>query len=134
MLKATFIGIDKYADSTVRELTGAVRDATALWALISDSMPGAAASLLANADATAANIRAALNNSLTTANEDDTVILAFSGHGTKSQRLVTHDTSRHNLDATTIGMDELAAIFKASKAKAIQPRCAIVSGITAGTA
>jgi hypothetical protein len=33
MLKATFIGIDKYADSSVRELTGTVRDATALWAL-----------------------------------------------------------------------------------------------------
>lgn len=119
MLKATFIGIDKYADSTVRELTGAVRDATALWALVSDSMPGASASLLTNADATAANIRAALNTSLTTAEEDDTVILTFSGHGTNSQRLVTHDTSRNNLDATTIGMEELAAIFKASKAKAI---------------
>jgi len=39
MLKAAFIGIDKYADSTVRELTGAARDATALWALVSDSLP-----------------------------------------------------------------------------------------------
>jgi helicase len=119
MLKATFIGIDKYADSTVRELTGAVRDATALWALISDSMPGATSTLLTNAEATIVNIHAALHETLTSASEDDTVILTFSGHGTRSQRLVAHDTSRSNLDSSTIGMDELAAAFKASKAKAI---------------
>jgi helicase len=119
MLKATFIGIDKYADDTVRELTGAVRDATALWALVSDTIPGIAATLLTNVDATTANIRAALHETLTSAGEHDTVILTFSGHGTRSQRLVTHDTSRSNLDATTIGMNELATAFKTSKAKAI---------------
>jgi helicase len=119
MLKATFIGIDKYDDNTVRELTGAVRDATALWALLSDSVPGVAATLLTNADATIANVRAALHKSLTSASEDDTVILTFSGHGTRNQRLVTHDTSRNSLDRSTIGMDELAAAFKSSKAKAI---------------
>jgi uncharacterized caspase-like protein len=119
MLKATFIGIDKYADTGVRELTGAVRDATALWALISDSMPGATATLLTDADATFVNTRAALHETLTSANEDDTVILTFSGHGTRSQRLVTHDTSRSDLDGTTVGMDELASSFKLSKAKAI---------------
>src|SRR5271155_4132802 len=107
MLKATFIGINKYADSRVRELTGAVRDATALWALVSDSMPGAEAKLLTDADATTSNIRTALNTTFKAANEDDTVIFTFSGHGTRSQRLVTHDTSRNDLDATTIGMDEL---------------------------
>lgn len=119
MLKATFIGIDKYADSTVRELTGAVRDATALWALVSDSMPGVSASLLTNADATTASIRAALDRALTAADENDTVILTFAGHGTNNHTLVTHDTFRNNLHATTIGMDELAAIFKSSRAKAI---------------
>jgi helicase len=119
MLKATFIGIDKYADSSVRELTGAVRDATALWALVSDSMPGAAAKLLTNADATIINIRAALHETLTSATEDDTIIFTFSGHGTRSQRLVTHDTSRSNVDNSTVGMDKLATAFKGSKAKAI---------------
>jgi helicase len=119
MLRATFIGIDKYTDSTVRELTGAVRDATALWALVSDTMPAVASRLIVNADATIATIRAALQETLASASEDDTVILTFSGHGTRSQRLVTHDTSRTNLDSTTIGMDEFAAAFKASKAKAI---------------
>ena len=119
MLRATFIGVDKYTDSTVRELTGAVRDAIALWALVSDTMPAVASRLIVNADATTATIRAALQETLASASEDDTVILTFSGHGTRSQRLVTHDTSRTNLDSTTIGMDELATAFKASKAKAI---------------
>lgn len=128
MLKATFIGIDKYADSTVRELTGAARDATALWALVSDTMPAAAPRLIANADSTIANIRAVLHDTLVSASEDDTVILTFSGHGTRSQRLVAHDTSRNNLDASTIGMDELAVAFKASKAKAIL--CVIPGGQT----
>lgn len=119
MLKATFIGIDKYADSSVRELTGALRDATALWALVSDSMPGAVATLLTDSNATIVNIRAALNETLISACEDDTVVLTFSGHGTRSQQLVAHDTSRSDLEGSTIGMDELAAAFKASKAKAI---------------
>ncbi len=119
MLKAAFIGVDKYADTTIRELTGAARDATALWALVKDSMPDAKANLLKNADATTERIRAALDETLRGATSDDTVIVTFSGHGTKSHRFVTHDSSRKNLDATTIGMDELAALFKASKAKAI---------------
>src|SRR6516225_3884370 len=50
MFKATFIGIDKSADDTVRELTGAVRDATALLALVSDTIPGIAANLLKEVD------------------------------------------------------------------------------------
>jgi hypothetical protein len=119
MLKAAFIGIDKYSDSTVRELTGGARDATALWALVSDSLPAASVSLLANHEATTARIRVALAATLTDATPDDTVIVTFSGHGTQSHRLVTHDTSRTDLDATTIGMDELASLFKSSNAKAI---------------
>ena len=119
MLKATFIGIDKYADSTVRELTGAARDATALWALVSDSLPAASASLLTDTEATTALVRVALAATLTEATPDDTVIVTFAGHGTQSHRLVTHDTSRKDLDATSIGMAELAGLFKTSRAKAI---------------
>ncbi len=57
MLNATSIGIDKHADSTVRELTGAARDATALRVLVSDSMPGVVATLLTNADQHVANAK-----------------------------------------------------------------------------
>jgi len=119
MLKATFIGIDKYADASIRELTGAVRDASALWALTMDSMPGASATLYTDHNATISEIRAALHAALGSAGPDDTVFLAFSGHGTRNHRLVAYDTSRADQDNTTIGMDELAGLFKQSKAKAI---------------
>src|SRR5262249_6293270 len=79
----------------------------------------AASKLLTNADATIASIRAALDDALTSAIDNDTIIFTFSGHGTRSQQLVTFDSSRSNLDNSTIGMDELATAFKASKPKAI---------------
>jgi len=118
MINATFVGINRHRDPTIRELAGAVRDAKALWALLSDTDKAARCTLLVDGDATVANIRTAIN-SLAAAAADDVVILAFSGHGTKSHRLVTHDSDRSSLDTTTIGMDELAAAFKASQAKAI---------------
>ncbi len=94
MLKATFIGIDKYADTGVRELSGAVRDAAALWALMLDSMPRASTTLLTDSDATIANIRAAVHQTLSSAADDDTVILTFSGHGTRNHRLRCSDSPR----------------------------------------
>ena len=36
-LRAGFVGINRHADPRVSDLTGAVADATALWALFSDS-------------------------------------------------------------------------------------------------
>jgi helicase len=114
VLKATFIGIDKYADNGIRELTGAARDAKALWALITDSIPTATTFLYTDAGATIATIRRVFHETLDSATEDDTVIFTFAGHGTRSQRLVAHDTSSSHLDGSTIGMDELAAAFKAS--------------------
>ncbi len=104
---------------TIRELTGAARDATALWALVQDTLPDCKASLLTNADATTAGIRAALDATLKDATPDDTVLVAFSGHGTSGHRFVTHDTARKNIDVTTIGMEEISSLFKTSKAKAV---------------
>lgn len=118
MLKATFIGINKHKDRTIRELTGAARDATAFWALVHDTVPDASCELVIDADATATKLRSVIAD-LASASPDDVVLLAFSGHGTKSQRLVAFDTDRSAIDATTIGMEELAEAFRTSKAKAI---------------
>lgn len=115
----TFIGIDTYADGHVRDLTGACRDATALWALFSDSLPGFDPSLLTNAAATATAIRGAFDATLGAAGPEDMVILSFSGHGTHDHRLVAHDTAVERLTDSTIPMHELAARFKASRAKAV---------------
>ena len=118
-IKACFIGIDKYLDSGIRELTGAVKDATALWSLFSDTIPSIEANLLCNEHATTDNIKNNLFSLLTSATKDDTIIISFSGHGTHHHRLVTHNTSKIALDDTTISMDEVATHFKQSPAKVI---------------
>lgn len=45
-VKATFIGVNKHRNSEIPELNGARRDATALWALFTDSIPNLSARLL----------------------------------------------------------------------------------------
>ena len=45
-IKAVFIGVSKHQDPSISELCGAKRDATALWALFSDTIPGLAPRLL----------------------------------------------------------------------------------------
>lgn len=117
--KACFIGIDKYLDTGIRDLTGAVKDATALWSLFSDSIPSIEARLLSNEHATIDNIKNAISSLLASATKDDTVIVSFSGHGTHHHRLVTYNTSKAALDGTTISMDEIAALFKQSPANII---------------
>ena len=41
-LRGVFIGINKHSDPGIPELTGATKDATALWALFKDSVEGIA--------------------------------------------------------------------------------------------
>ncbi|MBV8855352.1 MAG: DEAD/DEAH box helicase [Acidobacteria bacterium] len=119
MLRASFIGIDKHLDAGIRDLTGARRDAKALWALFYDTIPDIEARLLTDEAATAVAIRAALDDTLGAAGPDDIVILSFSGHGTHDHRIVTHDTALDTLADSTIPMEELAIRFKESRAKAV---------------
>jgi helicase len=114
---ARFIGVDRYADPGIRELTGARRDATALWALFTDSIVGIDSQLLTDEKATAAAVDDALGTVLRKAKPTDTVILSFSGHGTHDHALVVHDSTIARLPATTISMTDLAASFKKSRAK-----------------
>lgn len=118
-LLATFIGIDKHLDPTVRDLFGACRDATALWSLFTDTVPNLNAKLLVDNQASITAIRLAIKETLGVASPNDTVILAFSGHGTRDHRLVAHDTLRTDLAATTLPMQELADAFRQSRARAV---------------
>jgi len=118
-LLAAFIGIDKHLDSSIRELTGARRDAVALWSLFKDTLPDIDATLLVDDEATVRRVRETLHATLAAAGADDTVILSFSGHGTHDHSLVAHDTMLPALAATTIPMGELATLFKACPARAV---------------
>jgi helicase len=118
-VRAAFIGIDKHADAGIRDLTGACRDATALWALFADTIPSLEATLLVNEVATVSSIRRVLQTVLAEAGSDDTVIISFSGHGSRDHRLAAHDTKMDALHDTTVAMEELASAFRISKARAI---------------
>jgi len=112
-------GINKHADAKIRDLTGARRDATALWALFSDSMPEMTAELLVDEQATTADILAALDRVLAQADPSDTAIVCFAGHGTRDHRIVAYDTQLTDLSATTISMETLANAFRTSPAQNI---------------
>ncbi|MFH1283796.1 MAG: DEAD/DEAH box helicase [bacterium] len=115
----TFIGIDKHADQNIKELTGARRDALALWALFSDAIPDINADLLVNENATCEKIKKTLEDKLGSAGADDIVIFSFAGHGTQDHRLVTYNTVKESIADTTISMQNIAELFKISKAKII---------------
>ncbi|MFC1611857.1 DEAD/DEAH box helicase, partial [Myxococcota bacterium] len=117
-LRAVFIGINKHCDLRIHELTGATKDATALWALFKDSVETIADKRLLDEAATVEAIRQALDASLADASKDDTVIVFFAGHGTPRHQLVPYDADLDAIDQTTIPMQELADRLKSTEARA----------------
>jgi len=87
--------------------------------LFADSFPGSNPTLLIDGAATAANIRKALQDTLGAAAPDDVVIFSFSGHGSHDHRLAAFDTTLSALTASSISVEELAELFKSTKAKAV---------------
>lgn len=118
-LLATFVGVNRYADPTVSDLTGATNDATALWALFSDSVEDLEAKLLLNEEATGERVREALDETLGTAGPDDTALFFFAGHGSPKHQLAPQDAKLDALDDTTIPMVELTERLGASDARAV---------------
>jgi len=130
-LRATFIGVGKHSDPAIRDLVGSARDAIALHALFADNLPDEKPELLVDNDATLQNIRTSIAHTLGNATADDIVIFSFSGHGSHDHRIAATDTRLADLQATTLGMDELAKAFTESKAKAI---CCILDCCFSGEA
>lgn len=116
-LRVRCIGIDRHLSPQVSELAGARRDATAIWALLCDTIPGLDARLLVDEQATAREIRQVLSEVLASATSDDDVVLAFAGHGTRDHRLVAHDTASDDYEGTTLSMADLASMFRSTQAR-----------------
>ena len=119
MIRAAFIGIDRYRDPQVGDLSGATRDARALWAVLMDSIDGIDARLLTDEGATFAAVGQALDETLDQARDDDVVLISFAGHGTPDHGLVLTDTSAADIPNTTITMENLAERFRRSRARAV---------------
>lgn len=107
--RGLFIGIDRYESANVAELSCARRDAVALEALFSDTL-GGKTTLLTDADATRARVESAFAE-LAGCHRDDTVVVAFSGHGSETHELIVHDSDITNLPGTSIALDDLEAWF-----------------------
>ena len=104
-----FIGIDRYASPAINWLSCAKRDAIALEALFQDTLGGTSC-LLTDAGATRAAIKAEFSRLAGVSNED-TVVIAFSGHGSETHELITYDALPGKLETTAISLDELTEWF-----------------------
>lgn len=118
-IKGIFVGIDRYLDPSISELSGARRDATALWALFTDTFDGLSAHLLVDGAATSAQVSGAVLGTLAAASSDDVVVISFAGHGSPDGNLVLFDTNPSDLAGTGLSMACLADAFKATKARAV---------------
>jgi len=111
-----FIGINRYQTRRIKRLASAVRDAGALHALFSDNL-GGSSSLLVDATATRSAIVATLEDLRDCSTADDVVVVAFSGHGSDTHQLVTHDADPDDLPATALPLDEFTDLISAIPAR-----------------
>lgn len=116
-MKAVFVGIDRHRSPDIPELSGAKRDATALWTLFTDSVPGLASRLLVDEQATLSEVRDVVFGTLDSAGPDDIVILSFAGHCSPDGSLVLYDTEPTDLAGKALSMTVLAEAFRTTKAK-----------------
>ena len=117
MLYAIIIGIDKYIDHNIRNLTYARQDAETFGRLIEDQIHPAEREVtyLLDSEATYRNLRVAIGEDLPRlVHKEDIVLLYFAGHGSPetvaspddvSRYLIMHDTEYENIYATGIDME-----------------------------
>ena len=117
--KGIFVGVDQHLHVDIPELNGARRDATALWALFSDTIKEFSARLLVNENATQAGVSKAIIGGLATAEDEDVIVISFAGHGSRDGGLVLFDSDPGDLSGTTLPMAAVADAFKATKARAV---------------
>lgn len=105
--RGLFIGVDRHASPRIEELSCAVRDARALFALFADSVGDEGLVLLENASANRGRILEELEQ-LATVSDDDVVVVFFSGHGSKTHELTTYDADPDDFAATALPLELLA--------------------------
>ncbi|MEV4049679.1 DEAD/DEAH box helicase [Amycolatopsis sp. NPDC049688] len=111
-----FTGIDRYRDPGFRRLNFAARDAGVLHALFSDNVSGDCV-LLENEDATRDRLTAELSRLAEVAGGDDVVVITFSGHGTRSRELATHDAVPGNFAETALPLTRFVDLVRAIRAR-----------------
>jgi helicase len=110
-----FIGVNRHESNLINELSFARRDAIALHALFTDTL-GGETKLLTDEQATRGAIEEGLSH-LTACDEDDVVVISFSGHGTPTRQIVTYDADRRDLEGSCIPLDTLAGWLSRIRAR-----------------
>lgn len=109
------MGIDRYESPQINWLACARRDAIALHALFTDTL-GGTSTLLLDDKATKHNIAESFG-ALWECDEEDVVVMAFSGHGSETHELVTYDADVANLPDSGISLRTLTEWFSRIPAK-----------------
>jgi hypothetical protein len=125
-LYSVIVGVDRYADSELN-LDYAKSDASRLGAALRDAGPryyaGSRATVLLNEDATARSIAAALEKAVVEAQEADTLVLSFAGHGVASVDgqyfLTPTEFRRADVAGTGLSWSRLAGILERAKARVL---------------
>ena len=115
--RGLFVGVDRYQSPDIRDLSCAARDATALEALFADTLAGSTV-LLTDQNATLSRIEAELET-LSQCDPEDTVVMAFSGHGSETHELIVHDTGFNNIEATSLPLNQLQEWFSKIPARRV---------------
>lgn len=116
---ATFVGVNKHEDLNINELSGAVTDAKAVYALFSDSITALESKLLLDEAATIDTIKHSIFDHKEKVTNEDTVLFYFSGHGSEDHRLIPYDTCLNDLSNSTIRMDELSEWINGQQARTV---------------
>lgn len=114
-IKGLFIGIDRYKSPDISWLNCSKKDATAMHTLFDDTFD-CNSTLLTDSAATRSNIEKGLQK-LTGCNEEDIVIIYFSGHGSETHELATYDACLNNLKSTALPLEEFGSYLEQIKAK-----------------
>lgn len=115
--RGLFVGFDRYQSPDIRDLSCAVRDATALEATFADTLGGQTV-LLTDHDATLARVETEFE-ALSQCDPEDTVVIAFSGHGSEAHELIVHDTGYDDIEATPLPLYQLQEWFSKIPARRV---------------
>jgi helicase len=116
-LRGLFIGIDRFVSPRINWLSCACRDARALHALFTDTL-GPGGELLTDQLATRAAIQDRFQ-ALSTCDPNDIVVVTYSGHGSTTHELLTHDADPKDFPNTAIPLTTLAEWFSRIPARLV---------------
>jgi len=120
VLHALSVGVSAYRNEEWNNLKYADKDAESLAQVAGE---GAARKVLLNENATASNVRFALEEMKASVTEDDIVAIFLAGHGTVDAAgnycMLLHDSDVADLDNTALPWDDFVAALKAIRAKLV---------------